>query len=139
MKKIILILLLIVNTTYSGSYVLSQEDKNLLDTTLVSLKNQNIYTELINPLQTASGTLVGGWQDSNYKYSYKMLINQNYRVAMFVMHTIYNANSTLVKILDMQPTMVLLIDANRADNKLVWYGYAHNIDGRYLPPKFPFQ
>gem|GEM_PF-2150722 len=121
MQKILLILMVSINILLGGAYSLTLEDKVLLDAKVELLKSEN--SEMANKLLTSSDTITGGWEDSNFKYSYKMLITASDRIALFIMHEIYNPNSSLVKLLNMQPSMLLLIDANQKANKLVWSGY----------------
>jgi len=141
MKKVLLIFLLFFKIALGGSYTLSQEEKNLLDSKLETLVSQKRGIQLLDILNQTNSTVTGGWEDNNFRYSYKMLINENYRIAIFLMHTIYNSNNALVKMLSMQPDMMLVIDAN-SDKKLVWSGYGEDIldtiDNIYLPPEFPF-
>jgi len=129
MKKIVVLFLLIIQIAVGGSYTLTQEDENQLIETLNALTTQEDTTlqanlDLLNTLIDTNASTMGGWEDSKFKYSYRMLIDGEHRLGVFIMQAIYDANATLVSMLDMQPTMILLIDANRVvEERLVWSGY----------------
>jgi len=127
MKKLIVTALLFSSVLFGGGFTLSQTEKDQLNSTLKALLTQQESAlqenkAMLNTLFTSTNALIGGWEDKSYRYTYKMVINTTDRVAIFMMQTIHNPNNSLVKTLNMKPTMMLLIDANRA-NKLVWNGY----------------
>ncbi|MEA2028117.1 MAG: hypothetical protein U9N49_04000 [Campylobacterota bacterium] len=127
MKKLIVTILVLANVLFAGAFAPSQAEKDQLNKTLNALLSQQESAlqenkAILNTLLTSTSALVGGWEDTSYRYTYKMVINASERIAIFMMQAIHNPNNALAKMLNMQPNMMLLIDANRA-NKLVWNGY----------------
>jgi len=136
MKRLIVTVLLFSSLVYSGGFSLSSSENSMLDSALATMKAKSDTSlqsnaTMLSKLSSSTGVLSGGWVDSNYRYIYKMIITDTDRVAVFIMTDIYNTNSALVKMLNMQTNMVLLIDAN-SESKLVWNGYASSNTTSYI-------
>ncbi|MEA2029711.1 MAG: DUF5011 domain-containing protein, partial [Campylobacterota bacterium] len=130
MKKIVILITLIVNIALGGAFSLSPAQEAHLDTTLRGMMSQSEATlqaeyEALSQLLNASDAIVGGWENSKFKYSYKMLITDTQRLAIFVFHEIRNPNAKAVQMFDMQEGFILFGDANR-EVGVVWHGYLHD-------------
>ncbi|MEA2029247.1 MAG: DUF5011 domain-containing protein [Campylobacterota bacterium] len=129
MKRVIILLTVIINVALGGAFTLSQEQEAHLDKTLRGMMSVEDTTlqgnrEHAQKLLDDSQAFSGGWENSKFKYSYKMLITESERIAIFIILEVRNPNSNVVQMFDMQEGFILFGDAMReAGEQLVWSGY----------------
>jgi len=129
MKKILILLTLIINVALGGSFTLSQDQENHLDNTLLGMMNQEDTTlqgnrEHAQKLLDEPQAFSGGWENSKFKYSYKMLITDTQKIAIFIILEVRKPNSKVAKMFAMQEGFILFGDAKRkVGEQLVWSGY----------------
>jgi len=126
------LVLLLSSLVWGGGFNLLSSETTTLNDALKNLQGQSDSTlqansAMLSTLVNNTG-LSGGWEDNNFRYTYKMVINSTDRIAIFIMTKIYNQSNALVKMLNMQENMILLIDAN-ANPRLVWSGYVSGDTG----------
>jgi len=128
MKRFFLSMVLSVSFLFAGAFNLSSDEKKQIENVL-----QNSVTDsyLANKLLTQS-TKEGGWENSDYKYLYKVKTTDGDKLGFFIIKNIYNQNfySLLPNQLNItnnwniQEGFAFLVDANSAQ-KLVWNGYSN--------------
>ncbi|MEA2029309.1 MAG: DUF5011 domain-containing protein [Campylobacterota bacterium] len=129
MKNLVVALTLIINIAWGGAFTLSQDQEEHLDSTLRGMMSVEDTTlqgnrEHAQRLLEATEAIKGGWENSKFKYSYKMLITESERIAIFIILEVRNPYSKVVKMFDMQEGFILFGDAMReVGEQLIWYGY----------------